>query len=84
MVVFFLRVVQGKVVYQCFTKEDKPLIMMFIFLLLSTTVRGLELDWIPAGDGPLPLSAAYRERLTRLCDVVDRAKGPLPPSILER
>lgn len=57
---------------------------MSIFLALLTIVRGIELDWIPSGDGPLPLSAAYRERLTRLCDVVDRAQGPLPPSILER
>lgn len=49
----------------------------------AVLASSLELDWIPAGDGPLPLSAAYRERLSRLCDVVERG-GPLPPSIQER
>mmetsp|Transcript_1947 Transcript_1947/g.4940 ORF Transcript_1947/g.4940 Transcript_1947/m.4940 type:complete len:154 (-) Transcript_1947:1046-1507(-) len=48
------------------------------------STASLELDWIPAGDGPLPLSAAYRERLSRLCDVVENARGPLPPSIQAR
>lgn len=49
----------------------------------ATLASSLELDWIPAGDGPLPLSAVYRERLSRLCDVVDRG-GPFPPSIQAR
>mmetsp|Transcript_3523 Transcript_3523/g.10880 ORF Transcript_3523/g.10880 Transcript_3523/m.10880 type:complete len:153 (+) Transcript_3523:10-468(+) len=54
-----------------------------VLFVLVASAAGLELDWIPAGDGPLPLSAAYRERLSRLCDVVERG-GPLPPSIEAR
>lgn len=53
------------------------------FLVLFAWAQAIELDWIPAGDAPLPLSAAYRERLSRLCEVVERG-GSLPPSIEAR
>ncbi|KAJ1463548.1 hypothetical protein M885DRAFT_609815 [Pelagophyceae sp. CCMP2097] len=58
--------------------------MRFLWLALTLgVVQSLDVSWIPADDGPLPLSAAYRQRLSKLCDVVDRVK-PLPPSIVER
>jgi hypothetical protein len=42
-----------------------------LLLLLSVLwgVKGFDVSWIPAGDGPLPLSAKYRQQLARLCEL---------------
>jgi hypothetical protein len=52
----------------------------WLAVVLVTCVAGIELSWIPAdGDGPLPMSAKYRDALDRLC-VLDQ-EGSLPSSI---
>lgn len=60
------------------------LVAMQTLLGLPQTASALELDWIPAdGEGPLPLSLAYRRQLSRLCDIIEGG-GSLPPSIASR
>ena len=57
---------------------------LLLLAALSTTARTIDLNWIPAdGAGPLPLSAAYRAHLGRLCDLIESGAA-LPPSIVER
>ena len=50
-------------------------------LLLSSSlcvvVAFEKMEWTANGDGPLPSSERYREKLRKLCDLLD--KGQLPP-----
>ena len=47
-------------------------VLISIFTILSS-IYAMKLDWLPSSaDGPLPLSVAYRSKLRRLCDQVER------------
>lgn len=53
-------------------------------LLVTPAAVGFDLTWIPADpEGPLPLSQAFRDQLSKLCDIIDGG-GPMPPTIEAR
>jgi len=62
------------------------MLALLVTLAMVPTARGFDLSWIPAdGEGPLPLSRAYRDQLARLCDIVEgKDASALPPSIASR
>ena len=46
--------------------------LVVVFMCTVCTSDALKLDWLPSsGEGPLPLSRAYREKLARLCQQVE-------------
>mmetsp|Transcript_26193 Transcript_26193/g.37555 ORF Transcript_26193/g.37555 Transcript_26193/m.37555 type:complete len:173 (-) Transcript_26193:1943-2461(-) len=52
---------------------------LHIIVLLSSVAHAIDVSWIPVdgdGDGPLPLSKNYRDKLRKLCVII---KGPRPP-----
>ena len=58
----------------------------FIALLtvgLGATAGAFDVSWIPADDGPLPLSASWREKMRNLCTLIESGK-PLPTELTER
>jgi hypothetical protein len=51
----------------------------FVFFVVA--VRGLDVSWIPSDpEGPLPLSANYRQKLSKLCQLLKSGK-PLPREV---
>ena len=52
---------------------------LHIIVFLFSVTNAIDVSWIPVdgdGDGPLPLSKNYREKLRKLCVII---KGPRPP-----
>jgi hypothetical protein len=53
-------------------------------LAVAAPSSALDVSWIPAdldGDGPLPLSAAYRSKLRSLCEFVADPQAAQPPEL---
>jgi hypothetical protein len=61
------------------------LILLLICCICSfKTSIALDVSWIPTDpDGPLPLSAKYRDSLRKLCSLM-KIGGPLPPELNEK
>lgn len=61
------------------------LILLLICCICSfKTSVGLDVSWIPTDpDGPLPLSAKYRDSLRKLCSLM-KSGGPLPAELNEK
>ena len=61
---------------------------LVLFALCLFSVSALNVDWLPSsGEGPLPLSRAYREKLGRLCQQVEgreREGKKLAPELLAK
>mmetsp|Transcript_11891 Transcript_11891/g.18242 ORF Transcript_11891/g.18242 Transcript_11891/m.18242 type:complete len:138 (-) Transcript_11891:524-937(-) len=52
-----------------------------LLFLLASQCNALDASWIPAtGDEPLPLSSKYRDKLRRLCKLLDTG-SKMPPEI---
>ena len=72
-----------------YQKDEAVAMSRLIFLLICCicsfkTSIALDVSWIPTDpDGPLPLSAKYRDSLRKLCSLM-KIGGPLPPELNEK